>query len=160
MRFAMRALLFASLFVLTAGACLSQTPTLTSVTCTLHTGTGNGDGLDHDSTLIFVLHPTHDGTRYAEFQFNGNDGTGGAEHEGDTKTFSLTLHRNDLTKAQLNGNFSVDEIINAVGHDHYKGHLEAIFHFSDGSIQGFDQEFAIGTFHESNQTGEVVTFPN
>jgi hypothetical protein len=137
----------------------AQSPILTAVDCTLTTGTGAGEGLDHDSTLIFVLHPTHDGTRYAEYQFNGNDSTGGSTNNGDVKKFSLTLHTSTLRKDQINDLHSVDIIIHAVGRDHYKGHLEATFHFSDGSISGFDEDFAIGTFHESNQTGKVVHFP-
>jgi hypothetical protein len=136
-----------------------QSPTLISVDCKLTTGSNNGDSLDNDSTLIFVLHPTHDGRRDAEYQFLGRDGTGGSTNNGDVKTFSLNLHTNTLTRDQIDGQYSIDIIINAVGRDHYAGHLEAIFHFSDGSFEGFDYDFAIGTFHESNQTGKVVNFP-
>ncbi len=132
---------------------------LTAVDCTLTTGSGNGDGLDGNSTLYVILHPTTSPNRYAEISFNGRDGTGGHTNPGDVKTFSLILSTTTLTKAEIDGLFSIDIIIHAVGRDEYKGTLKAIFRFDDGTIDGsFDYDFTIGTFGESNQTGKPVQF--
>ena len=131
---------------------------LKSVSATLTTGANNGDGLDDDSSLCIVLHPTTSGVRSADYLFYGRDGTGGSTHERDIKTFDLTMLTSTLTKSQINHIYSIDAIINAVGRDHYAGHLQLIFHFDDNTIAGFVFDFAIGTFHESNQTGKVIDF--
>jgi hypothetical protein len=133
-------------------------PILKRVSSKLVTGANNGDGLDHDSILYVILHPTTSGVRSAEYSFYGRDTTGGSTNERDTKTFDLTMLTSTLTKDQINHNYSIDIIINAVGRDHYAGHLELIFHFDDDSINGFTFDFAVGTFHESNQTGKVIDF--
>ncbi|WP_295795151.1 hypothetical protein [Mucilaginibacter sp.] len=129
---------------------------LTSIDATLNTSFESGSNLDNDSTLTFVLHPTFSGARAAEFSFSGRDTTNGATHEGDKKTFNFTLLTNSLTKEQINGFYSIDIIINARGRDHYAGKLETIFHFDDGTFAGSpDFSFEVGTYHESNQTGQL-----
>ena len=101
---------------------------------------------------------TFSGQRAGDFTFYGNDVTGGSTHERDTKIFSLTLFTSTLSKGQINHQYSIDVFINAVGRDHYAGHLEMIFHFDDNTVSGFVFDFAVGTFHEANQVGKVINF--
>lgn len=131
-------------------------PFLVKIEATLVTGANNGDGLDHDSKLIFNFHPNGTYSPLAIKSFYGNDGEGGTSNEGNTKVFEIPISKSDIGKSQMNDeqtNIVVN--IEAVGRDHYTGNLQLKFTFSDDSTEGFDfGDFGIGTFHESNTTGD------
>lgn len=125
------------------------------IQATLKTGTKFEDNLDYNSSLTFVLHPTTSGVRTAEFTITRDEGI----KEGESVDFSLVP--TGLTKDQIDGNYSVDVIINAVGRDHYAGRLNLVFVFYDDELNITKEldGFAIGTYKESNQTGWVINFP-
>lgn len=134
-------------------------PKLTKLTASLITFSNNGSGLDHDSTLTFNLHSLTSFQPFAIITFNGTDGAGGSTHEGDTKTFDIPLQSNALGIDQINKQSILHININAVGRDHYAGTLQLVFTFDDGSFHGFRfGDFAVGTYGESNSTGQLISF--
>ena len=120
------------------------------------------DDLNKESILVFVLHPTNDGKRYAEKTFDGGDKNGGGTSDGQTKVFDFDLNTTTLTRDEINHNFSIDVIINPdrTEHDKYEGLLTLSFIFDDGNHYGFSMEIKIATYGGmSNQTGKRVDFP-
>ena len=136
----------------------SQGKVLTRIEATLLTGANNGDVLDHDSKLTFNFHKGGTFDPWAIKEFYGNYCSGGFTNVNNRKIFEIPLLKSNLLKSDLQANGAKIVInITAVGRDHYSGNLKLKFIYSDGSYDGFDiGDFGIGTFHESNTTGDIA----
>ncbi|WBA43171.1 hypothetical protein [Hymenobacter canadensis] len=126
---------------------------------TLRTSSASGSNLDNDSKMTVKVHYINQTIPLAIYDFIGKDGQGGSTREGDQKIFDITLKDSSLTRDGLNGKAEIEMRIDAVGRDHYAGGVAFLFFFDDGStaLFGFGN-FAIGTFHESNTTNQVIRF--